>query len=148
MDLEYIISFISSNVTFKLLILAVVFDTIFGVLRAIKEHKGNSAIGIDGMIRKCGMIISSIFLYLVDIILNVNFIAFIPDEVLSLMKIDRIGIGSLFGILFVVFEFLSVLKNMYLCGIPIPTSIKKWLEKLLTDLTKEIKEGDNNVNSI
>lgn len=96
MDLEYIISFISSNVTFKLLILAVVFDTIFGVLRAIKEHKGNSAIGIDGMIRKCGMIISSIFLYLVDIILNVNFIAFIPDEVLSLMKIDHIGIGSLF----------------------------------------------------
>lgn len=148
MDLEYIISFISSNVTFKLLILAVVFDTIFGVLRAIKEHKGNSAIGIDGMIRKCGMIISSIFLYLVDIILNVNFIAFIPDEVLSLVKIDHIGIGSLFGILFVVFEFLSVLKNMYLCGIPIPASIKKWLEKLLTDLTKEIKEGDNNVNSI
>jgi hypothetical protein len=37
---------------------------------------------------------------------------------------------------------------MYLCGIPIPASIKKWLEKLLTDLTKEIKEGDNNVNSI
>ena len=142
MDLDYIISFISSNVTFKLLILAICFDTILGILRAIKEHKGNSAIGIDGMIRKSGMLVSCIFLYLVDIILNVNFIGFLPEEFLSFIKVEHMGIGSLFGVLFVVFEFLSVLKNMYLCGIPIPNKLKKFLEKLLTDLTKEIKEGE------
>jgi phage-related holin len=86
------------------------------------------------------MLISSIFLYLVDIILGINFISFLPEEFLSLISIKHMGIGSLFGVLFVIFEFLSVLKNMYLCGIPIPASFKKFLEKLLTEMTKEIKE--------
>lgn len=38
--------------TVKILIIVIVLDTIFGILRAIKEKKVNSAIGIDGIIRK------------------------------------------------------------------------------------------------
>ena len=38
--------------TVKILIIVIVLDTIFGILRAIKEKKINSAIGIDGIIRK------------------------------------------------------------------------------------------------
>ncbi|MDF2886686.1 MAG: toxin secretion/phage lysis holin, partial [Lacrimispora sp.] len=39
----------------KLVILAVVMDTCFGCIRAIKEHKFNSCFGIDGAIRKISM---------------------------------------------------------------------------------------------
>ncbi len=37
---------------FKLLLVFIAFDIFFGVLRAIKERKFNSCIGINGLIRK------------------------------------------------------------------------------------------------
>ena len=86
----------------------------FGVLRAIKERKINSCIGINGLIRKTGMIASSVFLFCIDNLLQFNFIGFIPEIIRSTIKINFIGIGGLFSILFIVFESLSILKNMYL----------------------------------
>ena len=35
----------------KILIIVIVLDTIFGILRALKEKELNSCIGIDGLIR-------------------------------------------------------------------------------------------------
>ena len=46
------ISAIQNNIFIKLLIIFIVLDVIFGVLRALKEHKTNSAVGINGLIRK------------------------------------------------------------------------------------------------
>lgn len=125
------------NSCFKLLIIFVVFDTTFGILRAIREKKINSCIGIDGMIRKSGMILSSLFLYIIDRLIDINFLGFIPDSFLNLVGIDTVGIGELFGILFIIFESLSVLKNMYKCKMPIPKKLNDLLEKILTDFTKE-----------
>ena len=128
---------LAQNSCFKLLIIFVVFDTTFGILRAIRERKINSCIGIDGMIRKSGMILSSLFLYIIDRLIDINFLGFIPDSFLNLVGIESVGIGELFGILFIVFESLSVLKNMYKCKMPIPKKLNDWLEKVLTELTKE-----------
>lgn len=128
------------NISFKLLLIFIVFDIVFGILRAIKERKINSTIGIDGMIRKVGMIISTIFLFLVDRMTNLNFIGFLPEEVLNIMTLKFIGIGDLFDILFIVFESLSILKNMYLCKLPIPKKLKDILKKILTEFTEEVKE--------
>ena len=69
-------------------------------------------------------------------------IGFIPEQVKEVIKLEQIGMGELFGILFVVFEFLSVLKNMYKCKLPIPKKFKIWLEKILSDYTEEIKKGE------
>lgn len=69
-------------------------------------------------------------------------IGFIPEQVKEVIKFEQIGMGELFGILFVVFEFLSVLKNMYKCKLPIPKKFKIWLEKILSDYTEEIKKGE------
>lgn len=44
------------NKIIQLVVLAIVCDTVFGVLRAIKEKKFNSCAGIDGAIRKVGML--------------------------------------------------------------------------------------------
>lgn len=128
---------LAQNSCFKLLIIFVVFDTTFGILRAIRERKINSCIGIDGMIRKSGMILSSLFLYIIDRLIDINFLGFIPDSFLNLVGIESVGIGELFGILFIIFESLSVLKNMYKCKMPIPKKLNDLLEKVLTEFTKE-----------
>lgn len=65
-------NFILSFAIIKILLICIILDTIFGVLRAIREHKINSNIGIDGTIRKAGMIIAIIFFYLIDYVGNIN----------------------------------------------------------------------------
>ena len=139
--MEYL-KILLSRTCFKLLLIVVVFDTIFGILRAIKERKINSCIGIDGMIRKAGMILSSLFLFIIDQVINLNLLGFVPADILSLVNIDSVGIGDLFGILFIIFEFLSILKNMYKCKIPIPKKLHDLLKRLLTEFTEEVKEGE------
>ena len=139
--MEYL-NILLSNTCFKLLLIFVVFDTIFGILRAIKEKKINSCIGIDGMIRKAGMILSSLFLFIVDQIISLNLLGFIPADILSLVNIESVGIGDVFGILFIIFEGLSIIKNMYRCKIPIPKKLHDFLKKLLTEFTEEVKEGE------
>ena len=51
---------------------------------------------------------------------------------------NQFGIGSLFALLFIIFEALSVLKNMVICKLPIPKKVKAWLEKALSEFTSEI----------
>lgn len=130
------------NTCFKLLIIMVVFDTVFGILRALREKKINSSIGIEGMIRKAGMIISSLFLFVIDQIISLNLLGFIPADFRSILNIGTVGIGDLFGILFIVFEGLSVLKNMYKIKMPIPKKFQNLLKKLLTEFTEEVKEKE------
>lgn len=125
----------------KILIIVVALDTLFGILRAIKEKKVNSCIGIDGIIRKVGMILALIFLLAIDCIINLNLIGFIPDAILQIVPIKRVGISNLFNILFVIFEILSVFKNMILCKLPIPYKLQKYLERILKEFTSEIDEG-------
>lgn len=130
------------NKAFITLIIFIVLDTIFGILRAIRERSLNSCIGIDGIIRKSGMLLSILFFFLIDKILEINLLGFIPKEVLSFIKLDQVGVGMLFSILYIVFESLSVLKNMYKCKLPIPTKLKNVIEKILSDFTEEIKKGE------
>lgn len=95
------------------------------------------------MIRKAGMILSDCFLFIIDRIINLNFVGFVPDPVLSFVNLKFVGIGDLFNILFIIFEALSILKNMYRCKLPIPKKLEKAIEKLLTEFTEEVKkEGE------
>ena len=123
----------------QILIIVIVLDTIFGVLRALKEKSLNSTIGIDGIIRKVGMLICIIFLSLIDTIVSINFIGFLPDEIKQFIHIEQIGIADLFNALFIVFEALSILKNMILCKLPIPKKFQEFLEKIMKDFTGELK---------
>lgn len=127
------------NQGFKILLIVIVLDCIFGILRAIKQRKLNSTIGIDGLIRKTGMILSIVFLYAIDYIMNLDFIFFIPETIKNLWQIDKIGIGGMFSILFICFEFLSIFKNMIICKLPIPKKLQNYFEKILKEFTEEIK---------
>lgn len=134
------ISYLLNNGAVKVLIIFIVLDTIFGILRAIREKSINSAIGIDGIIRKVGMLISILFLSLVDFITSINLIGFIPSQIREFVGIETIGISALFNLLFIIFEALSVLKNMVLCKLPIPKKLQQKLEEIFNEFTGEIKE--------
>lgn len=137
--MEYI-NFLINNKSFKILCILIVLDTIFGVLRAIREKEINSAIGIDGIIRKVGMLIAIIFLAMIDTIVNINLIAFIPVTIREYINIERVGFNELFNLLFIVFEILSIFKNMILCKLPIPRKLQIFLENVMKEFTGEITE--------
>ncbi len=126
-----------NNIIFYLLIVSILLDVFLGSIRAIKDRSWNSTVGINGILRKTAMIGSSVFLIVVDSILNIDLLFFIPDEILNFLHINSVGIFELFGIMFILYESSSVLKNMVLCGLPIPLKIKKVIEKFLSDMTSE-----------
>lgn len=134
------IDLISKDKGLRILIIVIVLDVIFGVLRAIKERKLNSTIGIDGIIRKVGMLISIIFSIIIDDLVNIDLIRFIPEELKNYLSIGKVGIACIFTTLYSVFEILSILKNMIKCKMPIPKKIQNFLEKILKEFTSEIKE--------
>lgn len=135
-----LITFFESHLFFILLLYAVLLDTILGVLRAIKEHKFNSCVGIDGAIRKAAMLLSVVFLMVVDASVKIDFLFMIPTEYLKYIGLERLGICELFCILYILYETISILKNMTLCGLPVPMKIKRWIQKFLDDMTDELPE--------
>ena len=135
---EYLSILINSD-GLKILGIVITLDTIFGILRAIKEKNLNSCIGIDGIIRKTGMLISIIFLALIDSIVNIDLIGFIPENVKNVLQFGKVGISDIFNLLFIIFEILSIFKNMILCKLPIPKKLQQFLENAMKEFTGEIK---------
>jgi len=124
----------------KLVILAVVMDTCFGCIRAIKEHEFNSCFGIDGAIRKISMVASLAFLLILDRIVHLNLIGFIPEVVRSYLPVNAIGVAEFFGLLYIAYELVSILKNMTLCGLPVKR-LWETVKKFLTQYTDELPDN-------
>lgn len=136
------------NKEFKVLIIVIALDTIFGILRALKQKKVNSSIGIDGIIRKVGMLIAVTFLRGIDAIVTIDLIGFIPEMIKDYANIGTLGVADLFSLLFIIFEILSVFKNMILCELPIPKKLQKALENIMKEFTGELHTKDDNVTVI
>ena len=134
--MNQIIALISGNSFIRILLIAVTLDTLLGVLRAIKEHKFNSCVGIDGAIRKAAMLFSVCLLMATDVIMHINILFMVPETYIKILGIEKLGIC----LLFILYEAVSILKNMTLCGLPVPASAKKWIQKFLEDMTEELPE--------
>lgn len=120
-----------------LVVLLIMADTFFGCLRAIRQKKFNSCVGIDGAIRKVAMIGCLLFLIVVDTAVHINLIAFVPEEILITMGIKAVGTTEFFGLLFVGYETISILKNMALCGLPVKNveeKLRVWLGKYTDEM--------------
>ena len=128
------------NKLIQVLVIFIVLDVIFGILGSIKQHKTNSTIGIDGIIRKIGMLFSIAGCVILDYIVEIDLVFFLPETIKTYF--GRIGISSLFSIIYCLFETLSIFKNMIRCKIPLPSRLKKYIEKLLKEFTNEVKEGE------
>ena len=128
------------NKVIQIMVIFIVLDVIFGVLRSIKQRKTNSTIGIDGIVRKVAMMFTIASCIVLDYIVEIDLIGFVPVEIKNYLNMGRIGTADLFAILYCIFEVLSIFKNMIKLGIPLPLKLKKFLERLLKEFTSEIKE--------
>ena len=141
--MEKVLGALANNLVIELVVIAVVMDTIFGAFRAAKQHKFNSCVGIDGAIRKISMLVSLVFLAVVDNLVHINLIGFIPDEVREYFpqSISVIGLAEFFGLLYLCYEVVSILKNMALCGLPVK---KLWetVRKFLGKYTEELPDTE------
>ena len=138
--LKYMYAEAAHDKLIQLVIIAIITDTVFGMLRAIKDHDFNSCFGINGAIRKCAMILSIILLVIIDYITQFNLIGFLSEEVRRFFG-ESIGISEFFEILFLTYEVVSILKNMVLCGLPVK---KVWLyvKMFLSKYTDELPDDD------
>lgn len=136
---------LSGNLFAKLVLIGVMLDTVLGLLRAVKEHKFNSCFGIDGAIRKIAMVISVVILAVVDRLIGFNMLPFVPEEILSCIGITQMGICEFFCLLYIMYEAVSILKNMCLCGLPIPRRIRSGIEKWLNTMTSELEDKQSSV---
>lgn len=137
----------ATNKVVELVAIAVIMDTIFGAGRAIKQHKFNSSVGIDGAIRKIAMLVSLVFLAIVDKLIHINLIGFIPETARNYMpqSISSIGLAEFFGLLYICYEIVSILKNMTLCGLPVKKlweAVRKFLGKYTEELPSEEKQKE------
>lgn len=138
--LKYMYAEAAHDKLLQLVIIAIITDTIFGILRAIKDRNFNSCFGINGAIRKCAMILSIILLVIVDYITQFNLIGFLPEEVRQFFG-ESIGIAGFFEILFLTYEVVSILKNMVLCGLPVK-KIWSYVRTFLSKYTDELPDDD------
>jgi toxin secretion/phage lysis holin len=142
-----LIHLIEAHSLFTILLYGIILDTILGVLRAIKERKFNSCVGIDGAIRKVAMVFSVLLLMLVDGMVNIDFMFMVPEDVKNYLGISKLGICGIFSLLFILYEAVSIMKNMALCGLPIPAKVRGRVLNLLEDMTDELplteKIGNN-----
>lgn len=97
--------------TFYVLLILIGFDIVTGLLASAKEHKINSNISFDGLIRKTGEIIALFFLTFID--------AYFDSE----GYIVKVGVGMM-----LIYEGLSIIENFARIGVDIKF-LTKWFDK-------------------
>jgi toxin secretion/phage lysis holin len=132
---EYVNLLLESKVIYALTAV-IVLDTILGILRAFKEKKFNSTVGINGGIRKSAMFVSVIILGFIDIWFKFDLSALLPEKIGEYLP--KIGVCEFFSVLFIAYEFMSILKNMVLCGLPVPKRVHNLVKKFLDNFTAEL----------
>ena len=145
--LEMMVGYLAQHKVITLVILAIIFDLFVGLLLACRTKKVNSTIGIDGMIRKVGMLGCIVFLVFVDFLLKLNLIGWLPDSILSMFEpigMTAIGMSDLFGLLFAAFEMLSIVKNWTLLGLPMFKGVNEWCTNFLETFTDELPTTNKN----
>ena len=130
---------LANNLWLQVAALWVVFDTIMGCCRAAYQHEFNSSFGINGGIRKAGMLISLVFLMSFDALCGFNILKFIPEQYRAIWNCPKIGTGEFFSALYFAYESISIMKNMFKLGIPMPKWMKQKMENFLKDMTGELK---------
>ena len=132
---------------FRFAVILLVTDTFFGILRAIKEKRFNSCVGIDGAIRKAGMLVSLVLFFCMDLVLRINLIGFVPEQIRTASGLEKAGIMEFFALIYCMYEIVSVLKNMALAGLPVKkiwVKLKEWLRQNTGEISELPDEEETN----
>lgn len=76
----------------------------------------------------------------IDMMMHVDVLGWLPADtrnVLDACGVVKCGITELFALLFILYEATSVLKNMLLCGLPVPAGLREKLGAWLSTMTEE-----------
>lgn len=136
--MKEIFEILATSFSWKIVIWLVAFDMFVGLLRCIKERTINSTCGIDGVIRKVCMIGSIVFLEMISSFVKLDLSKFIPAELLQILPFKTIGITEFFVVGYVLYEVLSILKNIVRIGNPVNSRLIALIEKFLTMFTGEL----------
>ena len=123
-----------------LVVFLMICDILSGIFKAIAQKRGiNSTVGTNGLIRKAGVLLALLVFIVMDSLIELNFISFIPNEMLSLFKLGqtRIGLSHVMLGFFGLFELVSLFENLGEVGVPLPQFIMKSIERLKTTLEGE-----------
>ena len=73
----------------------------------------------------------------------INLIGFIPETVRAYFPVGMvvIGLAEFFGLLYIAYEAVSILKNMTLCGLPVK-KIWQITRNVLSKYTDELPDSD------
>ena len=69
-----------------------------------------------------------------------NMLFMITEQYIKLLGIQKLGVCEFFCLLFVLYEAVSILKNMTLCGLPVPKKLKEHIKEALSDMTDEMPQ--------
>lgn len=133
------------NPLIYMVVILIFADTLFGCGRAIKHHELNSSFGIDGAIRKVAMLSALVLCAGIDLIISIDLVPLMSDKVSGVLSkylyIEHLGMAEFFALLFILYEMVSVLKNMYLCGLPVK-GVYNITRKFLLKYTSELPDND------
>lgn len=76
----------------------------------------------------------------IDMMMHVDVLGWLPADtrnVLDACGVVKMGVTELFALLFILYEATSVLKNMLLCGLPVPAGLREKLGAWLSTMTEE-----------
>lgn len=121
------------------------FDLALGAFRYLKTKKFNSSFGKEGIIRKSEETFFIAGLVILDIILKINFVGFmptfVPQEIMAYIPVTHVGASDIVCVIVSIYEFVSILKNCCLAGLPLK---RLWAEVyiFLRKYTDELPDTD------
>lgn len=123
-----------------LIVFLMVCDILGGIFKAIVLKRGiNSTIGTNGLIRKAGVLLALLVFIVVDSLVEVDFVSLIPDELLTVFKLEEahIRLSHVMLCFFGLFELVSLFENLGEVGVPLPRFITHFIERLRITLEGE-----------
>ena len=145
--MEMLFNYLQAHRMLALVAFVIIFDLFLGVMRSIIEINTYSSSGFYGLIRILWMIACLLFLVVLDFLIHLDLIAWLPSQILDIFKaigITTIGISDVFALLFIVFELLSILKNWALIGLPMFKGVNEKVTRFLETFTDEMPSINKN----
>lgn len=117
MELTTVFNDISGAAIIWTVLFLVSADVITGILNSLKKHHFKSSINKSGIINKCGIVLSIVFFYVLDII----------------MGLEKVGFSELFGSTICLSELVSIIYNLRALKVPFPKSVLELLDKFTAE---------------
>lgn len=138
----YLASIVVPVVGLTIVAFLMICDVLSGLFKSIAQKRGvNSTIGINGLIRKAGVLLALLVFIVIDSFISLNFAAMVPNELLAAFNLEnaQVGLSHVMLVFFGLFELTSLFENLGEIGVPIPSFIIKFVEKLKNTIDTEEK---------